>query len=152
MPPNSVSKTFDFRIWSISVVLPWSTCPIIVTIGGRDTKSFGSSIISSLSKIFCASTTSSFLKSKLNSRHNSAISSSFNEELIFFITPFLKNIVRIEAALTLIFFEKSDIVKGPWKTKTPLTSLVSAVAKCFLIFPTFDCLLFCFLSIYSPHF
>ena len=35
IPPASVSTTDVSRIASSSVVLPWSTCPMIVTTGGR---------------------------------------------------------------------------------------------------------------------
>ena len=35
MPPASVVTTDDSRIASSSVVLPWSTWPMIVTTGGR---------------------------------------------------------------------------------------------------------------------
>ena len=35
IPPASVSTTFALRIASSSVVLPWSTWPMIVTTGGR---------------------------------------------------------------------------------------------------------------------
>src|SRR5512143_2630689 len=35
MPPASPATTFVLRMWSSSEVLPWSTCPITVTTGGR---------------------------------------------------------------------------------------------------------------------
>ncbi len=43
MPPASVSTTADSRMASRSVVLPWSTWPMIVTTGGRATRSSGAS-------------------------------------------------------------------------------------------------------------
>ena len=43
IPPASVSTTDDSRIASRSVVLPWSTWPMIVTTGGRSTRSSGAS-------------------------------------------------------------------------------------------------------------
>mmetsp|Transcript_6253 Transcript_6253/g.9356 ORF Transcript_6253/g.9356 Transcript_6253/m.9356 type:complete len:211 (-) Transcript_6253:369-1001(-) len=68
MPPASPLATFELRMASKSEVLPWSTCPMIVTIGERGTNdSIGSSsiaipllstastIVSSLS-IFCLTT------------------------------------------------------------------------------------------------
>ena len=88
IPPNSVSKILLFLIWSINVVFPWSTWPIIVTIGALLTKSFGSFTTFNLSNKFCASTTSSFLKSKSNSKQSSAISSSFNIAVIVLATFF----------------------------------------------------------------
>lgn len=42
IPPNSWSTTFDFLRASNSVVFPWSTCPIIVTTGGRGLRVEGS--------------------------------------------------------------------------------------------------------------
>lgn len=39
MPPASPAATDVFRRASRSVVLPWSTCPMIVTTGGRGTAS-----------------------------------------------------------------------------------------------------------------
>ncbi len=43
MPPASVETTEASRIESSSVVLPWSTWPMMVTTGGRGTRSAGSS-------------------------------------------------------------------------------------------------------------
>ena len=43
MPPASVSTTADSRMASRSVVLPWSTWPMMVTTGGRDWSESGSS-------------------------------------------------------------------------------------------------------------
>ena len=41
MPPASVATTLLARILSSSDVLPWSTWPMIVTIGARGTRSSG---------------------------------------------------------------------------------------------------------------
>ena len=35
IPPASPATTEEFLNWSSKVVLPWSTCPMIVTTGGR---------------------------------------------------------------------------------------------------------------------
>ena len=43
IPPASVSTTADWRIASSSVVLPWSTWPMIVTTGGRGARSSSAS-------------------------------------------------------------------------------------------------------------
>lgn len=42
IPPNSVLTTDVFRRESKRVVFPWSTCPMIVTTGGRFTRTEGS--------------------------------------------------------------------------------------------------------------
>ena len=42
MPPNSWSTILDFLRWSRSVVLPWSTWPMMVTTAGRFTRTLGS--------------------------------------------------------------------------------------------------------------
>ena len=51
MPPASVSTTADSRMASSSVVLPWSTWPMIVTTGGRSlsTSAESSNVTSSTS-------------------------------------------------------------------------------------------------------
>mmetsp|Transcript_4273 Transcript_4273/g.10338 ORF Transcript_4273/g.10338 Transcript_4273/m.10338 type:complete len:219 (-) Transcript_4273:467-1123(-) len=43
MPPASPAATLDLRMKSSSEVLPWSTWPMMVTTGGRDTRSSSSS-------------------------------------------------------------------------------------------------------------
>ncbi len=47
MPPASPAATLDLRITSSKVVLPWSTCPMIVTTGARGFISSGLSSTSS---------------------------------------------------------------------------------------------------------
>ncbi len=61
MPPASVSTTEALRIASSSVVLPWSTWPMIVTTGGRAARSSSASSYdsaSSSSSAACLITTS----------------------------------------------------------------------------------------------
>src|SRR3954468_22428083 len=48
IPPASVSTTEVFRIASSSVVLPWSTCPMIVTTGGRGGGEVGLAVLEGL--------------------------------------------------------------------------------------------------------
>ena len=49
MPPASFDVTDVLRIASSKEVLPWSTCPITVTTGGRSAKFLGSSSNSGIS-------------------------------------------------------------------------------------------------------
>ena len=49
IPPASVSTTDASRIASSSVVFPWSTCPMIVTTGGRGARSSSASSYSATS-------------------------------------------------------------------------------------------------------
>lgn len=42
MPPASEAATWLFRRLSSRVVFPWSTCPMMVTTGGRGTRLPGS--------------------------------------------------------------------------------------------------------------
>ena len=51
IPPNSWSTTLDLRSASNNVVLPWSTCPIIVTTGGR-VHSLGTCVVSEFTFVF----------------------------------------------------------------------------------------------------
>ena len=75
IPPASVSTTDVSRIASSSVVLPWSTWPMIVTTGGRATRS------SSLSSNSSGSTSSSAACLITTSRSTSvAISSTDSSE------------------------------------------------------------------------
>src|SRR6266536_2005297 len=84
MPPASVSTTCDFRIASSSVVLPWSTWPMIVTTGGRVTSaSSGSSKVSgSSSSAACLIVTSRFSSAAISST-----SSSVSDWVAVFGTP-----------------------------------------------------------------
>ena len=48
IPPDSPSTTLVFLILSNRVVFPWSTCPKMVTIGGRVASCLGSSSLLSI--------------------------------------------------------------------------------------------------------
>ena len=61
MPPASPAMTLVLRMWSSSEVLPWSTCPMTVTIGARGTRSDSSSS-SSLTASCTSALTYSVLK------------------------------------------------------------------------------------------
>ena len=57
MPPASPATTFVWRMASSSDVLPWSTWPMMVTTGGRDTRSSGASGVSNKPSTTSASAT-----------------------------------------------------------------------------------------------
>src|SRR5215831_18318818 len=74
MPPNSRSATLVVRIASRSDVLPWSTCPITVTTGGRGRRWLGS--LSSSSRISPSSERTSRSKWNLSATRRAAVGSS----------------------------------------------------------------------------
>src|SRR5262245_53202334 len=74
MPPNSRSATLVVRIASRSDVLPWSTCPITVTTGGRGRRWIGS--LSSSSRISPSSERTSRSKWNLSATRRAAVGSS----------------------------------------------------------------------------
>src|SRR6185437_14784314 len=85
MPPASVLTTDDSRMASSSVVLPWSTWPMIVTTGGRSTRVVGSSsktTSSSSSSSVCVS-----VISRLSSVPISSTASSVSETVSVTISP-----------------------------------------------------------------
>ena len=73
MPPASVSTTAVERIASSSVVLPWSTWPMIVTTGGRAERSASTSstICSSSSSAACLIVTSRSTSAAISSTSSS---------------------------------------------------------------------------------
>ncbi len=75
MPPASVVTTDDSRIASSSVVLPWSTWPMIVTTGGRATRVSGSS-----SKTTSSSSSSSVCWIVISRESSEPISSTASSE------------------------------------------------------------------------
>ena len=74
IPPASVSTTAASRIASRSVVLPWSTCPMIVTTGGRGERSASASstISGSSSSAACLIVTSRSTSEAISSTSSSA--------------------------------------------------------------------------------
>ena len=85
MPPASVSTTDASRIASSSVVLPWSTWPMIVTTGGRGTRSASSSSYSAGSS--SSSAACLIVTSRLTSVAISSISSSESDWVAVRIWP-----------------------------------------------------------------
>src|SRR5690349_22851072 len=91
MPPASVLTTDDSRMASSSVVLPWSTWPMIVTTGGRSTRVVGSS-----SKTTSSSSSSSvcwIVISRLSSVPISSTASSVSETVS--VTICLRSIISV---------------------------------------------------------
>ena len=85
IPPASVSTTAVSRIASSSVVLPWSTWPMIVTTGGRSCKlSSGSSKASGSGS---SSAACLIVTSRFSSAASSSTSSSDRDWFAFFICP-----------------------------------------------------------------
>ena len=88
IPPDSPEATSAWRIRSRRLVFPWSTCPRIVTTGGRDFRSSGRSVV------FASETTSSACRVRListslpNSRARMPIASSGTGSFILAIRPF----------------------------------------------------------------
>ena len=85
IPPASVSTTLALRIASRSVVLPWSTWPMIVTTGGRGTRSAGSSSIASGSS--SSSSACLIVISRFSSAARSSTSSSVSDCVAVFRAP-----------------------------------------------------------------
>ena len=96
MPPNSPATTSVSRIESSSLVLPWSTCPMTVTTGGRGTSRDSSTSSSSpSSRSSSASPTTS--ASMPRSVATSAIASSDNDVVAVAISPERNRIFTISA-------------------------------------------------------
>ena len=86
IPPASPLATLVFLIVSKRVVLPWSTCPIIVTTGGLSIKSSSLSTISNSSKL-TSSIVLSFFNVLLKSATKILAVSKSREALIFTSIP-----------------------------------------------------------------
>ena len=108
IPPASVSTTFAFRIASSSVVLPWSTWPMIVTTGGRGTRLSGSSSVG------CGSSSSSsaclIVTSRLSSDASSSTSSSVSDCVAVFRAPRFIRILMSSCIVTPSACENSRTV------------------------------------------
>ena len=85
IPPASPSMTLVLRILSSSDVLPWSTCPMTVTIGGRGTRDASSSTSSSAIASWMSADTNSTLYP--NSSATTTIASASRRWLIETIRP-----------------------------------------------------------------
>ena len=107
MPPLSFAVILLCLIASKSEVFPWSTCPIIVTTGGRGFKSSSLSSFTSIVASSCNDITFT-LQPK-----SSAIIVAVSESIISFtlaIVPIAINFDIISEALKFIFFAKSPTV------------------------------------------
>ncbi len=108
IPPASVSTTAVSRIASSSVVLPWSTWPMIVTTGGRASRASSASSYDSGS----ASSSSACLivTSRSSSAAISSTSSSESDCVAVFIWPSAISILMICGIETPSACEKSRSV------------------------------------------
>ncbi len=107
MPPYSPSATLAVRMASSSFVLPWSTWPMTVTIGGRDRRSSSLSVSSSM-------TVSSYRETTLTLQSYSAASRVAVSEsicwLIVTIMPMLMSLGMRSEALRFILRARSETV------------------------------------------
>ena len=110
IPPASVATTDVSRIASSSVVLPWSTWPMIVTTGGRGARS--SSASSNTSGTSSSSAACLIVISRPSSAPISSTSSSESDWVIWIIWPSPIMILMIWAAGTPSAWERS-------RTETP---------------------------------
>ena len=108
IPPASVSTTLALRIASSSVVLPWSTWPMIVTTGGRGTRSSGSS--STTSGSASSSPACLIVTSRLSSAASSSTSSSVSDCVAVFRAPRPMRILMMSCIPTPSACEKSRTV------------------------------------------
>ena len=125
IPPASVSTTAASRIASSSVVLPWSTWPMIVTTGGRGARS--SSASSKTSGSSSSSAACLIVISRLSSVPTSSTSSSESDCVICTIWPRPIMILMIWAAGTPSACERS-------RTETPdgtVAGPVGGATSCF---------------------
>ena len=94
IPPASPVTTRELRIASNNVVLPWSTCPMIVTTGGRFSKSSSESSITIFSNSVTSVKILSFTSNPASSANNSTVSRS-NVWLTVAIIPSINNCLTI---------------------------------------------------------
>ena len=107
IPPYSPSATLVLRMASSSFVLPWSTWPMIVTMGGRGARSSWSSFSSSM-------TVSSYRETTFTLQSYSAASSDAVSEsicwLIVSIIPMAMSLWMRSEPLRFIFLARSETV------------------------------------------
>src|SRR5215470_13886847 len=106
MPPNSFSATFDFRMASSSDVLPWSTCPMTVTTGGRRLSCDGSRSSSSTT----SPSTERISTSTLNLSATSLAAVGSRSSLTVAITPSSSSALITSPDLRRIFSASSPTV------------------------------------------
>ena len=136
IPPASPSITLVFLIASSKEVLPWSTCPITTTTGGRGFKS--SSLSSESSNRMSSSLTCSFLTAVTpNASANKYAVSKSKSWFIFAIIPRSNNFLITSA---LVFFNSAA------KSLTEIFSgiVISLSSKIFCLFLSSFFLIFFF--------
>ncbi len=118
IPPASPAITFVLRILSSREVFPWSTCPITVTMGGRDVRSSGSSSSSAIASITSALT---YWVLKPYSSATMLMVSASRRWLIATITP---RLIQVEITLvtgTFIMLARSLAVTNSVSCSTRLS-------------------------------
>ena len=118
IPPASVSTTDVSRIASSSVVLPWSTWPMIVTTGGR-----GCEVSSASSKASGSSSSSAaclIVTSRSSSAAISSTSSSESDCVAVCISPRPIMILMICGIGTPSACERSRTVTPDWTVTGPV--------------------------------
>ena len=125
MPPASPATTLASRILSSSFVLPWSTWPMIVMIGGRETASASSSSSrsstprSSWSATSCSSPgLTRRIVASIDSA-NSSICSSLSDWVAVTISPICMRKRTTSAAVRLSFGPSSWGVEERSMTTSP---------------------------------
>ncbi|MPM75502.1 hypothetical protein SDC9_122495 [bioreactor metagenome] len=130
IPPASPSITLVLRILSSSDVLPWSTCPITVTIGGRGNKSSGLSSSSAMASITSALTN---LVLYPNSSATILMVSASKRWLMATITPRFMHVAITLVTGTSIMFAKSFAVTNSVSCNILLSRscfLISSRCRC----------------------
>ena len=132
IPPASPSATLVFLIVSRSVVLPWSTCPIIVTTGGLLTKSSSLSFISNSSNLVSSIIVSLFNSLPYSETKSSALSKS---TLLFTVAsiPSVNNFFTNSLEFTPKALASSEIVI-PSLYVTTLSSITGPLLISFSLF------------------
>src|ERR671935_152989 len=105
IPPASVATTADSRIASRSVVLPWSTCPMMVTTGGRACSDSGAS--SNVTSSASSSAACWIVISRFSSSPISSTASSLSDCVICTMSPAAIIVVMILAGETPRFSARS---------------------------------------------
>ena len=127
MPPASVETTDVLRIASSSVVLPWSTWPMIVTTGGR-----ASSVSSASSKLSGSTSSSSaclIVTSRSSSAAISCTSSSVSDCVAVFIVLRFISSLMICGIATPSACEKSRSVTPDSTVTGPVGATTSRGAR-----------------------
>ena len=128
IPPASPSITLVLRRRSRSEVLPWSTCPMTVTIGGRVMRSSSRSTSSSC---VTASTTSALTKSVLypNSSATISIVSASRRMLIETMSPILIHVAMTCVTGTSIMLARSLTVTNSVSLSVRLSASLRSCAS-----------------------